>query len=87
MLLLGSINPAGVFGFINSAGETGIGFFNSTGFETWPKGEVFNLFLASFGTCAGIYIQGFCEQRGIPFEEIKILHHLEYNFATGIWDC
>ena len=26
----------------------------------------FSLFLASIGTCAGIYVLGFCAQRGLP---------------------
>lgn len=33
----------------------------------------FDLFLASIGTCAGIFIQGFCAQRNIPYEEIQLL--------------
>jgi len=32
----------------------------------------FDLFLASLGTCAGIFIQGFCARRGIPFEGIRV---------------
>jgi len=32
----------------------------------------FQLFLASLGTCAGIFIQGFCARRGIPFEGIRL---------------
>jgi ribosomal protein S12 methylthiotransferase accessory factor len=32
----------------------------------------FELFLASIGTCAGLYVSRFCQQRGIPTEEIKI---------------
>ena len=32
----------------------------------------FQLFLASLGTCAGIFIQGFCARRGIPFENIRV---------------
>jgi len=33
----------------------------------------FGLFLASIGTCAGIYVLGFCKQRGLPVEGIKII--------------
>ena len=33
----------------------------------------FDLFLASIGTCAGIYIQGFCSARGISTDKFKIL--------------
>ena len=32
----------------------------------------FALFLASIGTCAGIYIVGFCQARKIPYEEIRL---------------
>ncbi|MGA9521923.1 MAG: OsmC family protein [Myxococcaceae bacterium] len=35
----------------------------------------FELFLASIGTCAGIFVQGFCAKRGIPFEDIRIVEH------------
>ena len=33
----------------------------------------FDLFIASIGTCAGIYALGFMQQRGIPTENSKIL--------------
>jgi putative redox protein len=42
----------------------------------------FDLFLASIGTCAGIYVLGFCRQRGIPTEEIRLRQSLELNPAT-----
>ncbi len=32
----------------------------------------FMLFLASMGTCAGIYVLSFCQQRGLPTEDIRI---------------
>lgn len=32
----------------------------------------FNLFLASLGTCAGIFVQGFCAKRGIPTAGITL---------------
>ena len=44
----------------------------------------FELFLASIGTCAGIYVKGFCDQRGIPTDNIKILQSVEYDRATGL---
>jgi ribosomal protein S12 methylthiotransferase accessory factor len=34
--------------------------------------EPFTLFLASLGTCAGIYAKSFCDQRGIPTENIHL---------------
>lgn len=33
----------------------------------------FDLFLASIGTCAGIYVAGFCQKRGLPTEGIRIV--------------
>jgi ribosomal protein S12 methylthiotransferase accessory factor len=32
----------------------------------------FNLFIASVGTCAGIYVKGFCDQRGIPADNVTL---------------
>lgn len=39
----------------------------------------FDLFLASMGTCAGIFVQGFCAKRGIPYQDIRVLEHLGYD--------
>lgn len=44
----------------------------------------FATFLASIGTCAGIYVLGFCQQRGLPTEGIRILQRLETNPMTGM---
>jgi len=44
----------------------------------------FDLFLASIGTCAGIYVKGFCDQRGIPTDEIKIYQSMEFNQETRL---
>ena len=41
--------------------------------------EPFELFLASIGTCAGIYVKSFCDQRGIPAEGIKIIQSVEFD--------
>ncbi len=46
----------------------------------------FELFLASIGTCAGIYVLGFCRQRGLPTEGIRILQHNLFNPMTGLVD-
>lgn len=35
----------------------------------------FELFLASLGTCAGIFVQGFCAKRGLPVDGIRIVEH------------
>ncbi|MFC1575955.1 OsmC family protein [Gemmatimonadota bacterium] len=42
----------------------------------------FGLFLASIGTCAGIYVLGFLQHRGLPTEGIKIIQRLHTNPAT-----
>ena len=39
----------------------------------------FSLFLASIGTCAGIYVLAFCRQRGLPTEGIRIVQRMENN--------
>lgn len=39
----------------------------------------FDLFLASIGTCAGIYVKGFCDSRNIPTDNIKIYQTMNYN--------
>jgi putative redox protein len=35
--------------------------------------EPFSLFLASIGTCAGIFVKSFCQSRGISTEGIRIV--------------
>jgi ribosomal protein S12 methylthiotransferase accessory factor len=39
----------------------------------------FNLFLASLGTCAGIFVQGFCAKRGLPTEGIVLKEHPHFS--------
>ena len=39
----------------------------------------FELFLASIGTCAGIYVKSFCDRRQIPADGIKIIQTMEFN--------
>lgn len=46
----------------------------------------FATFLASIGTCAGIYVLGFCRQRGISAEGIQIVQSLMANPQTGMVD-
>ena len=46
----------------------------------------FEVFLASIGTCAGIYILGFCRQRGIPTEGIHIIQNHYANPTTGMME-
>ena len=44
----------------------------------------FATFLASIGTCAGIYVLGFCKQRGLPADGIRIVQQTERDPATGL---
>lgn len=46
----------------------------------------FELFLASIGTCAGIFVLGFCQQRKLPTEGIRIIQRNHPNPATGLMD-
>ena len=44
----------------------------------------FATFLASLGTCAGIYILGFCNQRGLPTAGIRIQQRMTTDPASGM---
>ena len=44
----------------------------------------FAIFLASMGTCAGIYVLGFCRQRNLPTEGIRIVQRMHSNPFTGM---
>jgi ribosomal protein S12 methylthiotransferase accessory factor len=44
----------------------------------------FATFLASIGTCAGIYVLGFCQQRGLPTDGIQIVERIEADRTTGM---
>lgn len=44
----------------------------------------FALFLASMGTCAGIYVLGFCKQRGLSTEGIRILQRVQRDPLSGL---
>jgi putative redox protein len=46
----------------------------------------FEIFLASIGTCAGIYVLGFCRQRNLPMEGIRIIERINHNPATHMVD-
>jgi putative redox protein len=48
--------------------------------------EPFALFLASIGTCAGIYVLGFLRQRGISSEGVRIVQRAHPNLLTGMID-
>lgn len=60
--------------------------------QSGPNGEPgsaptpFSLFLASIATCAGIYVLGFCRQRNLPTEGMKIIQHAHRNPTNGMVD-
>lgn len=41
----------------------------------------FELFLASIGACAGVFVQSFCRKRAIPFEGIELIETVDWNDA------
>ncbi len=54
-----------------------------------PEGEgsapaPFDLFLASLGTCAGIFVLSFCRSRGIPAEDIRLVQRMERDPDSGM---
>jgi putative redox protein len=44
----------------------------------------FDLFLAAIGTCAGIYVVGFCQKRELPTEGIRILQRNHFDPETRV---
>jgi len=46
----------------------------------------FGLFLASIGTCAGIYVLSFLNHRGLPTEGVKVVQRVFNNPATRMVD-
>ena len=42
----------------------------------------FAVFLSSIGTCAGIYVLGFCKQRGLPTDGIRIVQRVHTDPLT-----
>jgi len=48
--------------------------------------EPFTMFLASLGTCAGIYVKSFCDQRGLSTENIRLKQAQNFNPTKKIID-
>jgi ribosomal protein S12 methylthiotransferase accessory factor len=44
----------------------------------------FDLFLTSIATCAGIYVLGFCQARGLPTDGITLRQRVEVDAATKL---
>jgi putative redox protein len=45
----------------------------------------FDLFLVSLGTCAGYYAKAFCDERGIPTDNIKIIQKNDYDIEKRMY--
>ena len=41
-------------------------------------------FLSTIGTCAGIYVLGFCRQRGIPTDGIRLVQRMQVDPTTHL---
>jgi ribosomal protein S12 methylthiotransferase accessory factor len=57
--------------------------------QAHPAGEgsaptPFAVFLASIGTCAGIYVLGFCQSRKIPTDGVRVVQRMDRNQVTGM---
>ena len=48
--------------------------------------EPYDLFLASIGTCAGVYVVYFCESRDIPTDGIKMTLRFDRNEKTNLME-
>ena len=44
----------------------------------------FATFLSTIGTCAGIYVLGFCRQRGIDTDGIRLVQQMDVDRLTGL---
>jgi putative redox protein len=44
----------------------------------------FDLFMASIGTCAGIYVKSFCDNRKILTDGIRLIQKADYDKETGL---
>lgn len=46
----------------------------------------FDVFLASLGTCAGIYVLSFCRERSLPAEGIRLIQRVRIDPKTKLVD-
>ena len=44
----------------------------------------FATFLSTIGTCAGIYVLGFCQQRGIPTDGVRLVQRMRTDPMTHL---
>ena len=67
-------------GFIHETDQSRV----SGGEESAP--EPFSVFLSSIGTCAGIYVLRFCQQREIDPNGMEIIQSMNFNPSSGMID-
>lgn len=48
--------------------------------------EPFDLFFASMGTCAGIYVLSFCQHHDLPWEGIRLVQRTERDPGSGMYE-
>jgi len=48
--------------------------------------EPYDLFVASLGTCAGVYVLSFCQERNIPTRDLKMQLRAEKNDQTKLFE-
>jgi len=48
--------------------------------------EPFSTFLASIGTCTGIYVLRFCQERDINTDGLEIIQSMNFNPFSGMID-
>ncbi|MBE2252032.1 MAG: OsmC family protein [Myxococcus sp.] len=46
----------------------------------------FQMFLASIGTCAGIFVQGFCAKRNLDFSRVRIVERPTFDAQGALKD-
>ena len=56
----------------------------SGGEESAP--EPFSLFLSSIGTCTGIYVLRFCQERDINTKGMEMIQSMNFNPISGMID-
>lgn len=74
-------------GKIITAHYRGINIVTDQPEQSGGKGSApapFDLYLASIGTCAGIYVKSFCDNRQISTDGIKIIQKTEFSEESGL---
>jgi ribosomal protein S12 methylthiotransferase accessory factor len=56
----------------------------SGGTATAP--DPFSLFLASIGTCTGIYVLRFCQERKLPTQDLSLSLHAQWDETINLVD-